>query len=302
MKKNKILITITLLFFLLAVFFIKNIFFIGDNNLLFIHYIDIGQGDSILIKTPQNKNILVDSGDNKAEDKLASYLALNNVKKLNMIIATHPDTDHIGGLDMVVNDFKVDNFFMPDIKSDSKNYNRLLDALDNKKLTPKPLYQGDTINIDTDIILQIISPIKDKVYENNNEFSIAFRLIYKNSSFLFMADSEKENENDILSENINVQSDVIKLGHHGSKTSSSMEFLNSVNPKLAIISSGKDNKFNHPHKEVIDILNELEIPYLDTKDKGDIVIKSDGEKIILSENKKSILKTLDDFIKSFIKL
>lgn len=285
---------------LLLAFFSKNYY---DSNkiqgFLQIHYIDVGQGDSILIKAPDNKTMLIDSGDNKAENKVTAYLFSNGVKKIDYLIATHPDTDHIGAMDKVVYDFDVLNFSMPVVENvKTKNFDNLKNALAEKNIKTSPLYKGDIIKFSDDIYFEVLSPIKGKFYDNNNKYSIVLRLCYKEKSFLFTGDSERENEEDMLLSGMNLKSNVLKLGHHGSKSSSSMEFLAEVDPDIAIISCGRDNKYGHPHKEVLENLKNLSIPYLSTAEEGDIVILSDGKNMWRDE-KKDLVDTVDSLFSGF---
>lgn len=299
-KENRNFIIFLLI--ILLVFISKNIYFSQKNrDSLQIHFIDVGQGDSILIKTPNNKTCLIDSGGNKAENKVTGYLYLHGIKKIDYLIATHPDEDHIGAMDKVVYDFDIGHFSMPIVENvETKNFKNLSDALSSKNITNIPLYRGDKIKLSDDIIMEVLSPIKDKYYSSSNLYSIVVKLTYKNYSFLFTGDSERENEEDMLDKNLNLKSNVIKLGHHGSKSSSSMEFLAEVDPDIAIISAGKDNKYGHPHEETLYNLNALEIPYLTTQKESDIVIISDGEKMWREKND-DIIKTIDDTITGIFK-
>lgn len=242
--------------------------------MLEIHIIDVGQGDSILIKTPSDKNILVDGGDENSDYIVSSYLKKEKVKTIDMVIATHPDSDHIGGLDSVINNFKVNNIYMPENDSDSSSYKNLINACNNKDLTPEYLYRGYNLSIDKDIDILVLSP--SYIQNESNLNSIVFNLIYKNKSFLFTGDCEESNEKELISA-FNLESvDFLKIAHHGSSSSSTPEFIQEVSPDLAIISCGYKNQYGHPHQSTIDTLRENNIITYRTDINGDMIFYSDG--------------------------
>lgn len=294
-KKQKRKFYIVVLIALLI--FGKNyIFDLANEDRLQVHFIDVGQGDAIFIRTPDDKNILIDSGDNNAESKTVGYLKSNGVGTIDYLIATHPDTDHIGAMDKVVYAFDIGYFSMPIIEGiDTKNYDNLMTAIESKDITNTALHYSDVVKLSDEVYFEVLSPIKGKFYENNNGYSIIIRLVYGDTSFMFTGDGERVNEEDMIISGKDISSDVLKVGHHGSSSSSSMEFLASVDPKLAIISSGKDNKYGHPHKEVINNLEQLDIKYLNTAIEGDIVVTSDGKKIEVNE-KTSVIDKVEGYL------
>ncbi|HHP4623056.1 TPA: ComEC/Rec2 family competence protein, partial [Clostridioides difficile] len=251
-------------------------------SLLSIHIIDVGQGDSILVQTPTNKNILIDGGDEDSENIIISYLRQKRIKTIDIIIATHPDSDHIGSLDNVIKKFNVNSIYMPEQSTDSEAYQNLINSCTDKNLSIQHLYKNDVLNIDNNINIYVLSP--SYIQEESNLNSIVFKLTFNDNSFLFMGDAEEENEKEILHSfklnNINF----IKIGHHGSNSSSSLEFIKKISPDIAAISCGYKNQYGHPHREVINNLKQNHVSIYRTDRIGDIVFYSDGEIIFTKYN------------------
>lgn len=252
---------------------------ISSNNNLEITYLDVGQADSTLIEY-KDKNILIDAGNNGDGELLVDYFKSLNIDKFDYVIATHPHEDHIGGMDDIISNFKIDNFFAPAVEQSQKTYKDMINALkknDVDLITPREdaEYKLDELNF------KVLSIDNNKEEINND--SIVIKLNYLNNSFLFMGDLEKEKELEILDKDLN--SDVLKVGHHGSKYSSSAQFLVKVKPKYAIISAGKNNKYNHPDNITIEKLEYLNTEIHQTKDEGSIKITSDGSNITINSLK-----------------
>lgn len=215
-----------------------------------IHYIDVGQGDSELIQV-NGKNILIDAGT--SDMKAVSYLKKIGVAKLDYIIATHPHEDHIGSMDDVVKDFNVGTFYAPKVTTTTTTYSNMVNALKAKNLKITVPTVGSTLTIG-DATLTFLAP-NSSTYQNLNNYSIIVKLKYGNNSFIFMGDAEGVPESEILAKQLDVQADVLKVGHHGSTSSTTQAFLDKVNPKYAVISCAKNNDYGHPHKKTIDKLN-----------------------------------------------
>ena len=284
MKKNNLKKYIILILLLSSFFYTffsyvqKNFFQVSNHNLQF-HFIDVGQGDSSLIITPKGKTILIDAGDEAHAKKVLSYVREQGIEKLDLVIATHPDADHIGGMDKVIKNFDIDVFAMPDVSAKTNQYKQIQRELKAKKMKTTRLYQGDEVQIDDDIDFEILSPVKGKKYDDTNEYSIVAKIVYKDTSFILMGDATMENEVDIINNVLDIDIDVLKLGHHGSSTSSSDYFITKTSPKIAIISCGKNNKYGHPHQEVMRVLKKHGVTPYRTDEMGDIVITSDGKEI-----------------------
>lgn len=284
MKKNNLKKYIILILLLSSFFYTffsyvqKNFFQVSNHNLRF-HFIDVGQGDSSLIITPKGKTILIDAGDEAHAKKVVSYIREQGIEKLDLVIATHPDADHIGGMDKVIKNFDIDVFAMPDVSAKTNQYKQIQRELKAKKMRATRLYQGDEVQIDDDIDFEILSPVKGKKYDDTNEYSIVAKIVYKDTSFILMGDATMENEVDIINNVPDIDIEVLKLGHHGSSTSSSDYFITKTSPNIAIISCGKNNKYGHPHQEVMRVLKKHGVTPYRTDEMGDIVITSDGKEI-----------------------
>lgn len=256
----------------------------GKNNYLSIHTIDVGQGDSILIQTPSSKNILIDGGDDNSHHIISSYLKKHNVKNIDYIIATHFDSDHIGGLDNIIDKFNVSNIYAPNYESDTVSYQNLINSCLNKNLNLQCLSSGDFINIEDNINLAVLAP--SYIQEENNLNSIVFRLDYKNKSFLFTGDAEANNELNIINSYELNDIDFLKVGHHGSSSSTTSEFVEEVSPDVAVISCGYKNQYGHPHKSTLDTLEKNNVLTYRTDILGNIVFYSDGDTIFTTKDYK----------------
>lgn len=274
-KTKKILcILLTMLFSIFLVSCNKSSETMNKSNNMMVHYIDVGQGDSELIQIG-DKNILIDAGT--SDKKALDYLKKINVTKLDYVIATHPHEDHIGSMDDVINYCSVGTFYAPKVTTTTKTYENMIDALKKKNLKITVPKVGEQINIDN-ATLTFIAPNSTK-YDDLNNYSIVVKVKYGNNSFLFTGDAEALSEGEILQKQLDIQADVLKVGHHGSSSSTSQDFLNKVNPKYAVISCGKDNDYGHPHKETLEKLKAKNIGIFRTDLNGTIIATSDGSKI-----------------------
>ncbi|WP_176762071.1 ComEC/Rec2 family competence protein [Natronincola ferrireducens] len=277
MQKNKL---INLLLIIIVIGLLTGCFLREDEGVLSLHFIDVGQGDSILIKTPNDKTLLIDGGEPSAGKNVTSYLRKNKVKKIDILIATHPHADHIGGLVDVVNNFPIDKFYMPKKAHTSKTYEKLLQTVKDNNLKVTAATNDIVVELDEDIILYFLGPMKD-YGDNLNMWSVILKMDYKDKSFLFTGDLEYLGEKDLIQEYPRsfLQAQVLKVGHHGSNTSTCGEFLEVVNPKVAVISAGSNNPYGHPHQEVLEGLTKFPVAIYRTDKQGTIVIKSDGHRI-----------------------
>ena len=255
----------------------------NQNDYLKVVFLNVGQGDAIYIEAPNGKQMLIDGGpDAKLLSSLAEVMPFAD-RSIDMIIATHPDMDHIGGFPLLIDNYKITSIIENGAISDSKIFSSLEEKISKKKINKIIARRGMHIIIDEkkNIYLDIIFPDHDISNLDSNDGSIVTKLIYGDNSFMFTGDASIYTENLIEwnEKEITLQSDVLKLGHHGSRTSSSILWLEKVNPEVAIISAGKNNKYGHPHKEILERLSTLHIPYLSTYEKGNIIFKSDGVKL-----------------------
>jgi beta-lactamase superfamily II metal-dependent hydrolase len=250
-----------------------------------VHFIDVGQADSIYVELPNGQNMLIDAGNNSDGKHIVNYLKSLKVKRIDYVVGTHPHEDHIGGLDTVINNFSIGSVIMPELPDKSvpttKTYEDVLDAIVDKNLTATVAYGGQLLLNDTEhqLKIEILSPIKSKYYENLNDYSVVMRLTYKNRSFLFTGDAEALPENEMLDKGYDLSADVLKVGHHGSSSSSTEKFVRAVNPTYTIISCGRNNDYGHPHKETLNLISKLKLNTYRTDKQKTIKAVCDGDKI-----------------------
>lgn len=250
-------------------------------QLIKIHYIDVGQGDSIFIELPNNQTMLIDAGEYNKGSVVANYISNLGYFKIDYLIGTHPHTDHIGGLAYIINNFNIGSIYMPKAISTSKTYENLLNTILQKGLKVKTAKSGVNILNNNDLKIDIIAPNSDSYSELNN-YSTVVKIIYENRKFLFMGDAETKSENEIMTD---VSSDVVKIGHHGSDTSSGSSFVNKTKAKYAIIMVGNNNKYNHPYQAIIDRWINIGAKIYRTDLNGNIVVTSDGDSLNVNSSK-----------------
>ena len=240
---------------------------------LTVYFIDVGQADSILVCN-QNEAMLIDAGNNEDGEDVVKFIKDKGITKLNYIIGTHPHEDHIGGLDNVINsDLEIENILMPKIQTNTKTFEDVLDAISNKGLKVTAPSKGDSFKIGDSNCEVMTDSILDK--DNLNLASIIIRLEFGSNSFLFMGDSETENENTRTWP----KTDVLKVGHHGSNTSSSEKFLNQVKPTYSIIMVGEDNSYGLPKQKILDRLMKIGSKIYRTDETGTITVTCNGETV-----------------------
>ncbi len=238
-----------------------------------VHFIDVGQGDSILIQS-DDAAMLVDAGTNESGTTVVEYLKSQGISHLNWVIGTHPHEDHIGGMDDVLRAFSVDRVMMPEKEHTTKTFEDVLDAIIEQDLSITAPVPGDTYELGSSSFT-ILGPVKDYGDELNN-WSVVLRFTCGDTSFVLTGDAESDAETDILAQNPVLKADILKLGHHGSSTSSSDAFLNAVDPSAVIISCGLDNDYGHPHASTLDKIQALGAVVFRTDQQGTIVVESDG--------------------------
>lgn len=238
-----------------------------------VYFLDVGQADSILIRN-EDYNMLIDAGNNEDGKGLVDYFKNLGIEKIDYVIATHPHEDHIGGMDDIINNFEINNYLMPDVLTTTKTFEDVLDALEAKGLS------YETPNVDSkfnlkDAVIDVVYVGKDS--SDLNDSSIVLKLTYGNNSFLFTGDATSNVEKKILDKNI--ESDVLKVAHHGSDYSSTLEFIKKVNPKYAVIEVGENNTYKHPSSTTLEKLNDINAKIFRTDKDGTIIFTSDGEDI-----------------------
>ena len=237
-----------------------------------VHFIDVGQGDAILIKSPNHKYMLIDGGVKGAGKSVVSYLRQQGVQELAYVVATHPDADHIGGLISVLNSIKIKKFVDSGKVHTSQTYEEMLTLIDAKNIPFEVPVTGDKLQLDQELQIEVLSA--DATSNDNNEASIVLKVTYGEVSFLLSADAGVEMEREMLAKDISAT--ILKAGHHGSNTSSSQAFVKKVNPEVTILSYGQDNKYGHPHAETINNVRSVGSKIYGTAEVGTIVVATNG--------------------------
>lgn len=249
---------------------------------LTVAFLDIGQGDAVFVDSVGGQQMLIDGGSNKQVLQELSKVMPFYDRTIDIVLATHPDSDHIGGLPGVFKRYNVDLVVESGLVSNSaiyKEFDRLVNEENSKRIFAR---RGMKVSLGEEVYLLILFPNVDVDDWDANDASIVAKLVYGDTSFLLTGDSPKKIEKYLASIDAgNLKVDVLKVGHHGSKTSTSEIFVGYASPEYAIISAGKDNRYGHPHQEVLDILNKFEIQILRTDESGTILMKSDGENIFV---------------------
>ena len=281
---------IVLLFLAIFSFYVA---FRGERKgILTVAFLNIGQGDAIFIEAPSGNQILIDGGPGKSILRELSKVMPFYDRSVDVVLATHADQDHVGGLPDAFKKYKVSLFLETGVAGPSSSYEELEKIVNNDKADIKKIIakRGMMVDLGDGAVLQIFFPDRDPSGMETNTSSIVTRLVYGENEFLLTGDSPKAIEQYLVSLGsqgrsltdapkgtpLTLQSDVLKAGHHGSKTSSSDNFVRAVNPEYVVISAGKDNRYGHPHQEVVDLFNKLNIKILRTDTEGRIVFKSDG--------------------------
>ena len=250
-----------------------------------VKMLDVGQGDAILIQT-ETQNVLIDTGDLDERDKLRAELDKAGVKKIDAVILTHPHADHIGGMEMLIDKYPIGMVYDNGMPSTSRVYIGYMKQLKAKGIARKGLCTGDRVDLGGGAVFEVLAPsaslvqqgsVKGYKHDPNNE-SVVGRLVFGDFSMMFTGDAEKKEEQDILAGAQGaVQSTVLKAGHHGSKTSSSADFLRAVHPAAALISCGVNNDYGHPHKETMKKYHAMNLDIYVTAENGTITLTSDGK-------------------------
>lgn len=252
-----------------------------------VHFIDVGQGDSILIESPSGKTMLIDGGVKGAGQQIVSYLKELEINKLDIVVATHPDADHIGGLIPVLDNMTIEQFYDSGKVHTSQTFVEMLTRIDEKNIPYHVPKIGDDIEFDKDVNVKVLNA-NDQATDNNDA-SIVLKMTYGNVSFLLTGDAGVALEKEMLQ--YDVKATVLKAGHHGSNTSSSEEFIQAVKPEVTILSYGEDNKYGHPHAEIVDRLQAIGSKIYATADLGTITVSTDGVNYTVNGKETSSVET-----------
>lgn len=303
-RKEKITIIIALVLFIFSLvmsFLDKNDIFtwndlnnttgalngpVNPDSSFSIYYLDVGQGDCTIIKSNDNVMMIDTSTKNHTLDIQEALKSLS-IEKIDYLVITHQHDDHMGSAKDIIDKYEVANIIMPKLSDinmvTTTGYENLLKSIANRNVNAIPATVGESFKLG-DATVQIFSPSQQD--EDLNNMSVVLKVVYGETSFIFQGDAEKTVEKQLLNSDFDLNADVIKLGHHGSNTSSTEKYLKAVNPQYAIISCGADNSYGHPHDEVIDRLKNNNISFFVTAQTGDVTVTSDGKNIdIQTKNK-----------------
>jgi competence protein ComEC len=262
-------------------FFIWSVIFTQEKDILTVAFLNVGQGDAIFIEAPNGTQILIDGGPNKSILRQLSKMMPFYDRSIDVVLATHPDRDHIGGLPDILQRYKVDFILDSGKVGESAAYEELVRLTELEEIEYIEAKRGMVVVLDNDVHLNILFPDRDVSEVESNTSSVITQLVYGETEFMLTGDSPKSIEEYlVMLDGANLESDVLKVGHHGSKTSSSEIFLGYVVPKYSVISAGKDNRYGHPHEEITKLLERFGTTILGTQE-GIIIFESDGENIIV---------------------
>lgn len=270
-----------------------NIFSSGDepekeyDAKLTVHYLDVGQGDSIFIEFPNGEDMLIDASENYYGEGIIDYINEQGYNKIDYLIATHPHTDHIGSMAYIVRNIDVGSVYMPKVSTNTNQYKSLIKAIKKKGLTVKNGKAGVNVLSGDDLSADILAP-KTIDESNLNNCSIVLKVVYGSTSFLFVGDAEIGEMNKINKSDL--AADVLKAGHHGSKTSTTKKLLKKIKPEFTVISCGKDNDYGHPHEQVLTALENIGSRIYRTDEDKTIIIYSDGKEYTVKTGNKSIAR------------
>jgi len=284
----KRLLQVALLSILVAALFSATA--IASNNLT-VHFLDVGQGDSELIQF-NNKNILVDGGVQDMGPRVESYLRDHGVSSLDLVVATHPHEDHVGGLITILRDFPVQQVLDSGQPGTSQTYESFLTLIDKKNIPYKIAERGQTIDLDPSLKIEVLSPPATHFSDDLNQNSIVLKITYNLVSFLLMGDAGFDAENSIIVAGYDLKSTILKVGHHGSSSATGQAFLNAVQPAVSIIEVGAGNDYGHPTQQTLGALQRAGSATYWTDLDGNIVVTTDGVSYTVSTQKQSAASTV----------
>ncbi|MEG2575493.1 MAG: ComEC/Rec2 family competence protein [Christensenella sp.] len=250
----------------------------ADSTELLLYVIDTGNSDSLVIRTSDDRSMLIDTGENDDKQRIIDTLNALGITTLDALVATHPHSDHIGSMKEILESIPVRTVYMTDFSEQAQSFKSITKQIKAKNIAAVNLTEGDTFSLG-DVHFTALNP-QNTEYDNTNNSSIVLLAQYENTKFLFEGDAEKEAVSDMLAHNAEIMDvDVLKVGHHGSHNGTTQELLDAATPSLALITCGKDNDYGHPHKETLDLLSVENVTVLRTDKNSDIAVFSDGNEI-----------------------
>ena len=282
MKNKKTLITVVVLF--IIAFIYTNITDVANKNEKFsagenlcVSFMDVGQGDSSFIEFPNGKCMLIDASIKDAGENIEEYIKSRGFKKIDYVVATHPHSDHIGGMKYIAENFEIGEVYLTEAVTTTKIFIEFLETIKEKGITVNKAKKGQKFS-QGDVLVEFLGPVSD-TYEDLNNWSAVVKVTYKDTAFLFTGDVERLAEYELINSGQSLKADVLKVAHHGSDSSSSGKFLKAVNPSVCVISCGKNNDYGHPHKETLDRLKSVGTEIYRTDLNQTVVITSDGVEV-----------------------
>ena len=258
--------------------------FTVDGKGIYVHFIDVGQGDAALVQT-KDGNLLIDAGTPDSTEALLGYIDALDLDTLEYAIFTHPHSDHIGGATRLLKAYSFQNIVLPDAVSTSYSFEKMIDAIEAENCNVIEGKAGVSFQFG-DTQVELLAPVLEHGEEELNNASVVAKVTYGTVSFLFTGDAEQISENEMLERDAEaLDSDILKVGHHGSSTSSSKDFLRAVSPEVAIVSAGQYNENGHPHTEVVNRLNSIGAKLYRTDKCGSIVVYTDGNTYVVQTEK-----------------
>jgi competence protein ComEC len=248
-----------------------------------VTFLDVGQADCTIIQYGTN-SMIIDAGGNATATSLIATINKMGITKFDVVIGTHPHEDHIGGLDAVINNFNIGAIYMPKVSNNTKTFEDVLLAIKNKGLTITTPIPGSSFTLGSNVQCTVLAP-NGQSYPDLNSYSIVIKMTCNNISFLFTGDAETDSEMEMLAKGYNLKVDVLKVGHHGSASSTSPGFLNGVSPKYAVIFVGKENTYGHPHHETLNKLNNAGVKIYRTDLNGTITFTVIDSNIAITAEK-----------------
>lgn len=249
---------------------------VSTSGTMTVSFIDVGQADSIFIELPNNQTMLIDAGNNSDGEDIVRYIEKQGYDKIDYLVGTHPHEDHIGGMDTIINDLEIGSIYMPKISTNTQTFEDVLTAIQNKDLQVNTAKAGVMVLSTSGLSITMLAP-SGKSYDDLNNYSAVVKVVYGDSSFLFEGDAEDVSESQMVSAGSNLRADVLKIGHHGSSSSSTQSFLKAVSPVYAIISCELNNQYGHPHQETLDKLVDIKAQIFRTDLNGTIVVSTSGD-------------------------
>jgi competence protein ComEC len=247
----------------------------ANDGKLSAYFLDVGQGDAELLVFG-NRTILIDAGETEQGDRVVADLQELGVTRIDLLVATHPHSDHIGGMREVLRNFPVGEVLDAGVPSTSVIYEHLLEEIEKEGIPYRVAEQGQTIDLDPSLRILVLSPPKERLSDDPNENSVVLRISYGTIAFLFTGDMGGAAEDALTKTGYPLDAQILKVGHHGSEYSTSKEFLSRVHPEVAIIEAGKDNPYGHPHEQTLRRLADIGATVYRTDRDGTILVRSDG--------------------------